>query len=216
MLSETWRTPSSRVLDPVQHAVEVVHELAEVVAGAVGGDPPGQVAGHDLGDRGVDGADASQHRPAGDHRPDQGQQGGDQETRDRGPPDQALDRLQLVHVPADQELVAPAESEAPGPGAVDLRDRPGRWRPRGGRPSSRRRPASTRGQLRRLPITGGTVGRHQEIDRRPGGTSREPLLDEGGEAAQTRRAVALGEAADLRLDGLVRLARPCRPRSTSR
>ena len=97
---------------------------------------------------------------------EEGEEGGDQEPPDRGLADQTLRGLQLVHVPAHQELVAAPQAEAPGPGAVDLR-----VPPRGGLAEAEDEPAPGVGLDPRpgaeVPGQGREVRRSQEVDGRP-------------------------------------------------
>jgi len=192
-------------LDAVQHLVQILRELIEVVTRSPRRDAARQISGHDAPARLVDAFDAPQGAARHRGATREGEQRRYPEPPRERPRDELVCLLQLVHVATDQQVKSAAQAERSRAGAVralgitgcpaELEIEPavgigGRIRPT----------IEITGERREAPIG-------EKVDSAAVRSAREPLLDGAHETLESGQPIALGEARDLGLDGRIGLAR---------
>ena len=167
--------PVHELLDPVEHRIELLGELVEIVTRATGRDPTCEVAAHDFPARPVDRVDpahrAPAHRERSEHREDQGQA----DTPDEGDPNAPARPVDLVHVATDEQQEAAGQDRYPRSremrGVVGLAGGPERELDPAVRRRRRVRPAAHVAR-ERAPARGG-----EQIDVWPTRAPGDPILE---------------------------------------
>ena len=194
--------PVHELLDPVEHRVELLGELVEVVAGASGGDPAREVSAHDLPACTVDRVDPAHRAPAHRERSGNRENEGQADAPREGEPDAPARPIDLVHVAAHEQQEPAGQGRCPRPGkvrsVVRLARRP-EWKLEPALRVGRGvRPAAHVARERAAP------GRREEVDERTAGTAGDPIFEHPGERGEPAPAIPVRKAPELAFDGRVR------------
>ena len=193
--------PVHELLDAVEHRVELLGELVEVVAGSAGGDPAREVPAHDLPARAVDRIDPAKRAPAHRERPRDREEEGEAEAPCEGEPDAPARPVDLVHVAPDEEQEPAGKRCYPGPrevrGVVRLERRPERELDPAVRGRGSVGPAAHVARERAAP------GGREEVDEGTPGAPGDPVVEDPRERREAAPPVAGGEAPQLPIDGRI-------------
>ena len=190
--------PVHELLDAVEHRVELLGELVEVVAGAPRGDPAREVPVHDLPARAVDRIDPTHRAPAHRERPRDRENEREADTPDEGEPDASARPVDLVHVTPHEEKEPAGKRRCPGAGEMRRVVRLACGPERELDPAVRRRcgvgPAAQVARER-------TAARgREEIDEGPAGTPSHPVIEHPGERGEPSAAVPVRQTLELPVD----------------
>ena len=196
--------PGHQRLDLVEHRVDRGREAVELVAGAGDRQAPREVAPDDALAGRAHGIDPAQHPAADEEAAQEAQEQRDAERPAEGVADQPFEIRAPAAVAPDQQAELPGQDEDAGADAARALAAAAGAARRHVDPAAlpRLRLARPGAEIAGERAEGG-AGEEVDAVRVPVGAA--PLLDDGDQPAHAARAVLLGQAADLGLDGGVGL-----------